>query len=402
MNRIFGSGDEFPDHGRSVSPAPFPDDLERAASSVADRFGAEVDAARAAVARAVSSPGREVRLAMAGERRGRSCISLRLERTADGREGLLVCCFKTGEGGFIPLRAPMDVRGGLGVLRNGEGGDSFALRSARWSGKEGGASMADGEAEARRERERLAAAIQEESLPVDAALDGWNLAFGADYARRKGLAGFDLPAGGGSVAPCPAVRRTSRSYAVQGRCSLREGTPFWALRDSGSGQVRGIQFKFWSRGEGGWLTRTIGACKGCWVLLAPEGEGGDGKVGETALVEGVATAWALHRMLSGRVRVIATLGTSGLADAALCARRRWPAGRLAVVADLDRGRQGEVAAYRAAEKTRAQVFLPVVAADASRGASVPSLRQRGFDAWDLWAFRRGRMLPKGLDDLCAA
>ncbi len=349
--------------------------MERLAERAALRFEAETSHAREVFARAERSQGQEIRLRRRGDRPGRSSCSVRYVGAGRAGEGFLVHCFKTGQGAFFGLSTPA-----------GPGAAAEAPARSR---------CAVGRNPEREERQALARTIAEEGLPPGAERRG-----GArpDYALFKGLAGFRLPtANAGPVPPCPAIRYAARDYALRGRRLLLAGTPFWALRERHGGGVCGVQFKFWSRRANAWCTRTIGSQANAWVALPPEASAADGAAAAVVLAEGISTAWALHCLLAGAHRVIATLGISGLLPSARAAARCWPGRGIAIAADLDRGGQGEAAARRAAAAVRGAVLLPLLRA--AGATAIARARAQGFDAWDLWAQLGGQALCGGLEAL---
>lgn len=349
-------------------------DVEKRARLVeqaARRLGTDLAEAREAFDRAEREPGREIRLCRHGERRGRSSCSVRF--VADGpARGFLVHCFKTGEGGFFALSTSA-----AGPLASPDA----ALAHAR-------AAVPSPDREAKR---ALARAIAEEGQPPSA----WRgRRASPDYARAKGLAGFRAIAERDfQVPPCPAIRYAARDYALRGRRLLLAGTPFWALSACRDGEVRGVQFKFWSWRFAAWQTRTIGSQSGTWIDL-PKDSPAAGAATPIVLAEGISTAWALHRLLDGRHRVIATLGLGGLPRCAQAAAGLGKGQGVAIVADLDRDGQGERAAIRAARAVAGTVHLPLLR-EASP-AVIARARARGFDAWDLWVRLNHSPLSDGL------
>ena len=359
----------------------------KAAGAISEKFGVEFGEALRAVSAALDSPDREVRVRLPDEKRGKSSVSIRLARGGGGDFGLLIHSFRREEGGFIPLERSA----GRGESWNGTAGSGTEMPN--WKKFFDGGRRRNLE---REEKEALAGIIDSEGISGGTS-GPFFVSFERDYALRKGLAGFRVPGRRGAVMPCPSVQRAARTYDFHCRKVLLLGTPFWSLRDFRTGIVRGVQFKFWNKRDGTWLTRTIGTCRGCWVQMPPRS--GCSPRNGTVLCEGVATSWAVHELLAGAARVIASLGTSGLSAAAIRARELWPGDRLCIVADLDAEFQGERAAAAAAEKRGAEVRLPVTV---GASADFAKLRLRGFDAWDLWAMRRGREIPQGIDGFMPA
>ncbi|MDR0965802.1 MAG: hypothetical protein LBM75_04760 [Myxococcales bacterium] len=351
----------------------------------AERFASDLESTRTAFARAEQSMGREIRLRRLDDRPGSSSCSVRFVQSAHGGVGFLMHCFKTGEGGFFGLSrrpSPISLLGPAVTAQRAE------------------------ETVERMEKEALAHAIASEGVSPErcsfsrseadtGGVNGTGIGSGVrDYAASKGLLGFRRQTGA-IVPPCPAIRYAARTYVLRERRVLFSGTPFWVARDGESerGEVRGVQFKFWSRRNATWRTRTIGRLTNAWVELPPDG--GRAPVA-LVLAEGISTAWALHRLLDGSCRVIATLGISGLMRCAQMAARRWPGSAMAIVADVDRGGQGERAALAAAQAVGARPLSPF-----PRGTPATeraTLRERGFDAWDLWARLGGKALEGGLED----
>lgn len=353
---------------------------ERLVEQAARRFEADIVQTRQAFDRAERSMGQEIRLCRRGDRMSRSSCSVRFVAGGQAGAGFLVHCFKTGEGGFFRLSG------------HSAAPDARCHPSATGRQDQPLAGSAP---------DRAVKAALARTIASQGTLPGAGIRRTApDYAVVKGLTGFRLQAAPDkSVPPCPAIRWAARDYALGGHRLLRAGTPFWALRDCHSDEVRGVQFKFWSWRAAAWCTRTIGSQFHAWIDLLPE-DLAAGSGAAVVLAEGISTAWAVHCLLAGRHRVIATLGIAGLRPCAQAAARRFPDQGIAIVADLDRNRQGEHAARRAASAVGGSVYLPHLLQDDP--AAVAQARARGLDAWDLWARLGGRALEGGLAALWPA
>jgi len=330
------------------------DALGRAAFTLA----ADFESFARAVAVAFASPGAEARFQVQGDEKGEksgSCV-WRAATGRDGRPGIVARNFRTGAGFtvFDEQTPPQDV-------------ERIEKEAARRLAKDEEAKI------------ELAKRIWAESVDVEPT--------GAArcYWRAKGMVG----------APC--ARFAARRYDLPGgRGFLAAGTSIWPGRDgegNAGGAVQCVQGKTWAGNR--WFVLTVGPTSGAWVEVTP-GPNTGRPPGCVFLAEGVSTAWGAFQVFKARrsgLRAFACLGKGNLEAAALRARSIWGERvPLYICADIDPDGGGEAAALEAADKSGADVLLPLLERTWRTGAGNAAFLKRHsgkVDFWDFWKFFGG-------------